>query len=137
MKHCLNIIFSHLQASPSPYCDFCLGDDRENKKTGTPEELVSCSDCGRSGKRRGRPPRNGVKKCFHLQNRVCEHHRHLRDIKLNGVVEIQSSMSYSADAFDTFASQTKLLENCEYAMSPPSRQSPSHDIEVVVNGSKM
>ncbi|KAJ8710682.1 hypothetical protein PYW08_009197 [Mythimna loreyi] len=37
------------EASPSPYCDFCLGDDRENKKTGTPEELVSCSDCGRSG----------------------------------------------------------------------------------------
>nr|XP_026497697.1 zinc finger protein ubi-d4 [Vanessa tameamea] len=37
------------QASPSPYCDFCLGDDRQNKKTGTPEELVSCSDCGRSG----------------------------------------------------------------------------------------
>ncbi|XP_013138224.1 PREDICTED: zinc finger protein ubi-d4-like [Papilio polytes] len=36
-------------ASPSPYCDFCLGDDRENKKTGTPEKLVSCSDCGRSG----------------------------------------------------------------------------------------
>ncbi|XP_073962811.1 LOW QUALITY PROTEIN: zinc finger protein ubi-d4-like [Choristoneura fumiferana] len=38
-----------VKASPSPYCDFCLGDDRENKKTGTPEELVSCSDCGRSG----------------------------------------------------------------------------------------
>ncbi|XP_045540416.1 zinc finger protein ubi-d4 isoform X2 [Papilio machaon] len=37
------------KASPSPYCDFCLGDDRENKKTGTPEKLVSCSDCGRSG----------------------------------------------------------------------------------------
>ncbi|KAJ0171419.1 hypothetical protein K1T71_012969 [Dendrolimus kikuchii] len=37
------------EVSPSPYCDFCLGDDRENKKTGTPEELVSCSDCGRSG----------------------------------------------------------------------------------------
>ncbi|XP_012546973.2 zinc finger protein ubi-d4 A isoform X2 [Bombyx mori] len=37
------------KASPSPYCDFCLGDDRENRKTGTPEELVSCSDCGRSG----------------------------------------------------------------------------------------
>ncbi|CAG9832069.1 unnamed protein product [Diabrotica balteata] len=35
--------------SPSPYCDFCLGDNRENKKTGTQEELVSCSDCGRSG----------------------------------------------------------------------------------------
>ncbi|XP_032524115.1 zinc finger protein ubi-d4 isoform X1 [Danaus plexippus] len=37
------------KVSPSPYCDFCLGDDRENKKTGTPERLVSCSDCGRSG----------------------------------------------------------------------------------------
>lgn len=33
----------------SPYCDFCLGDSTENKKTGTQEELVSCSDCGRSG----------------------------------------------------------------------------------------
>ncbi|XP_026476876.1 zinc finger protein DPF3 isoform X2 [Ctenocephalides felis] len=37
------------KAAPSPYCDFCLGDQRENKKTGTAEELVSCSDCGRSG----------------------------------------------------------------------------------------
>ncbi|KAH8373023.1 hypothetical protein KR009_010527 [Drosophila setifemur] len=36
-------------AQPSPYCDFCLGDQRENKKTSMPEELVSCSDCGRSG----------------------------------------------------------------------------------------
>ncbi|KAK9881516.1 hypothetical protein WA026_016396 [Henosepilachna vigintioctopunctata] len=34
---------------PNSYCDFCLGDSRENKKTGGPEELVSCSDCGRSG----------------------------------------------------------------------------------------
>lgn len=39
-----------VKAAPSPYCDFCLGDARENKKTGTSEELVSCSDCGRSGK---------------------------------------------------------------------------------------
>lgn len=38
------------KAAPSPYCDFCLGDARENKKTGGSEELVSCSDCGRSGK---------------------------------------------------------------------------------------
>lgn len=38
------------KAIPSPYCDFCLGDARENKKTGNQEELVSCSDCGRSGK---------------------------------------------------------------------------------------
>ncbi|XP_053962633.1 zinc finger protein ubi-d4 B [Anastrepha ludens] len=36
-------------ATPSTYCDFCLGDQRENKKTNLPEELVSCSDCGRSG----------------------------------------------------------------------------------------
>ncbi|XP_034825948.1 zinc finger protein ubi-d4-like isoform X1 [Maniola hyperantus] len=124
------------KASPSPYCDFCLGDDRENKKTGTPEELVSCSDCGRSGKRRGRPPRNGIQKCFHITNRVCERHKHLKDnIKLNGVVEILTSMSYPADDFDSFASKTKLLENCEYTMSPPSScQSPAYE-EVVVNGS--
>lgn len=32
-----------------PYCDFCLGDAEENKKTQKPEELISCSDCGRSG----------------------------------------------------------------------------------------
>lgn len=38
------------KVAPSPYCDFCLGDSRENKKTGGSEELVSCSDCGRSGK---------------------------------------------------------------------------------------
>lgn len=37
------------KAAPSPYCDFCLGNQRENKKTGIPEELISCSDCGRSG----------------------------------------------------------------------------------------
>ncbi|KAH9400833.1 Zinc finger protein ubi-d4, partial [Tyrophagus putrescentiae] len=35
-------------ASPQTYCDFCLGDSTENKKTNTAEELVSCSDCGRS-----------------------------------------------------------------------------------------
>lgn len=33
----------------SAYCDFCLGDSDENKKTGESEELISCSDCGRSG----------------------------------------------------------------------------------------
>ena len=31
------------------YCDFCLGDAAENKKTSRPEELVSCAECGRSG----------------------------------------------------------------------------------------
>ncbi|CAL8090490.1 unnamed protein product [Orchesella dallaii] len=33
----------------STYCDFCLGDANENKKSGEAEEMVSCSDCGRSG----------------------------------------------------------------------------------------
>lgn len=36
--------------SPNNYCDFCLGDVYENKKTGQPEELLSCADCGRSGR---------------------------------------------------------------------------------------
>ena len=36
--------------NPNSYCDFCLGDEENNKKTGSKEELVSCSDCGRSGK---------------------------------------------------------------------------------------
>ena len=31
------------------YCDFCLGDANENKKTHEAEELVSCAECGRSG----------------------------------------------------------------------------------------
>jgi len=31
------------------YCDFCLGNESENKKTGTREEMVSCADCGRCG----------------------------------------------------------------------------------------
>lgn len=34
---------------PNDYCDFCLGDQDANRKTGQAEELVSCSDCGRSG----------------------------------------------------------------------------------------
>ncbi|XP_018015338.1 zinc finger protein ubi-d4 B [Hyalella azteca] len=37
------------KASASPYCDFCLGDSSMNKKTLSPEGLVSCADCGRSG----------------------------------------------------------------------------------------
>lgn len=32
-----------------PYCDFCLGNVSVNLKTNRPEELVSCSDCGRAG----------------------------------------------------------------------------------------
>uniref|UniRef100_A0A8V0ZH70 Double PHD fingers 3 n=1 Tax=Gallus gallus TaxID=9031 RepID=A0A8V0ZH70_CHICK len=35
---------------PNNYCDFCLGGSNMNKKSGRPEELVSCSDCGRSGR---------------------------------------------------------------------------------------
>ncbi|XP_005100689.1 zinc finger protein ubi-d4 isoform X2 [Aplysia californica] len=37
------------KVSANNYCDFCLGDVNENKKTKAAEELVSCSDCGRSG----------------------------------------------------------------------------------------
>lgn len=37
------------EVKPSEYCDFCLGDSNENKKTGKPELLVSCAECGRSG----------------------------------------------------------------------------------------
>ena len=36
-------------ADPSNYCDFCLGDADNNKKTGTSEELIACAECGRSG----------------------------------------------------------------------------------------
>lgn len=50
------------KATPSPYCDFCLGDSRENKKTGGSEELVSCSDCGRSGKNQIKPEEKVVNK---------------------------------------------------------------------------
>ena len=35
--------------TPNDYCDFCLGDVNENKKTFLSEELLSCADCGRSG----------------------------------------------------------------------------------------
>ncbi|CAL8091920.1 unnamed protein product [Calicophoron daubneyi] len=28
-------------------CDFCLGNERMNKKTGLPEDMLRCSDCGR------------------------------------------------------------------------------------------
>ena len=34
----------------SGYCDFCLGDSNYNKKSLQPEELIACSECGRSGK---------------------------------------------------------------------------------------
>lgn len=40
---------SGADVSPNNYCDFCLGDVYENKKTGQSEELLSCADCGRSG----------------------------------------------------------------------------------------
>lgn len=40
-----------LPAKPqsSGYCDFCLGDSSYNKKSLQPEELIACSECGRSG----------------------------------------------------------------------------------------
>ena len=37
------------KAAPNSYCDFCLGDASNNKKTNKPEELIACTDCGRAG----------------------------------------------------------------------------------------
>ena len=37
-------------AKPSPYCDFCLGDSTCNRKSSKAEKMVSCANCGRSGK---------------------------------------------------------------------------------------
>ena len=37
------------KAEPAGYCDFCLGNQDNNKKTGTAEELIGCSMCGRAG----------------------------------------------------------------------------------------
>ena len=37
-------------AQSSGYCDFCLGDSSCNKKSMQPEELIACSECGRSGR---------------------------------------------------------------------------------------
>lgn len=34
---------------PNNYCDFCLGDASKNK-SGEPEDMVSCAECGHSGK---------------------------------------------------------------------------------------
>lgn len=39
----------HGRASPNNYCDFCLGLETDNKKTGEKEPLFSCADCGHSG----------------------------------------------------------------------------------------
>jgi len=49
MSACISKRNEKIKANPSPYCDFCLGNEESNKKSGQPEELVSCSDCGRSG----------------------------------------------------------------------------------------
>lgn len=37
------------KVEPAGYCDFCLGDRQNNKKTNTAEELIGCAECGRSG----------------------------------------------------------------------------------------
>lgn len=46
-------------------------------------------------------------------------------------------MSYSADDFDNFATQTKLLHDDygQYPVSPPSRQSPTYECDLYVTGS--
>ena len=70
------------KANPNNYCDFCLGDETENKKTGEKEELVSCADCGRSGGLSS-VVRGGHHVDFVLttdglsKQRAVEHHQHL------------------------------------------------------------
>ena len=49
-------------ANPNDYCDFCLGDATQNKKTLMSEELLSCADCGRCGKLRSRQMKIRVRK---------------------------------------------------------------------------
>ena len=39
------------RAQPSPLCGFCLGTAEKNRD-GVPEVLISCADCGNSGKTR-------------------------------------------------------------------------------------
>ncbi|KAB5540103.1 hypothetical protein PHYPO_G00097480 [Pangasianodon hypophthalmus] len=46
------------------YCDFCLGDSGSNRKTGQAEELVSCSDCGRSAGRQSETSPGGLQDFF-------------------------------------------------------------------------
>jgi zinc finger protein ubi-d4 len=43
------VVVKPRKAEPSGYCDFCLGDRDNNKKTGSAEELIGCAECGRSG----------------------------------------------------------------------------------------
>jgi len=43
------VVVKPRKAEPSGYCDFCLGQGNNNKKTGTQEELIGCSICGRAG----------------------------------------------------------------------------------------
>ncbi|XP_077302623.1 double PHD fingers d4 isoform X2 [Arctopsyche grandis] len=93
---------------PSPYCDFCLGDQRENKKTGVPEELVSCSDCGRSGESHRRNDANNK----HTKNNVSEIRADRNDNTLavvyngtNGYAHLGNVeyKTYSEDEFEMFA----------------------------------
>lgn len=77
---------------PNDYCDFCLGDQEANRKTGQAEELVSCSDCGRSGEspvchRRG-PGGHGVgRELAEFRESMCTQ----RKLLLLIVYEIQTS----------------------------------------------
>ncbi|XP_032803650.1 zinc finger protein ubi-d4-like isoform X9 [Petromyzon marinus] len=58
-------------ANPNNYCDFCLGGSVENKKTGQPEELVSCSDCGRSEREVSEVDRRIVEELFAASDSDC------------------------------------------------------------------
>ncbi len=46
---CTVFLYCRQVPEPAPYCDFCLGDSQLNRKSGQPEDLIACSECGRSG----------------------------------------------------------------------------------------
>lgn len=43
------VFLSQPVAEPIPICSFCLGTKEQNRDK-KPEELISCADCGNSGK---------------------------------------------------------------------------------------
>lgn len=49
-KHFVSVcVPTQLRVDPIPICSFCLG-TKESNRDKRPEELLSCADCGSSGK---------------------------------------------------------------------------------------
>lgn len=127
----------------SPYCDFCLGDQRENKKTGVPEELVSCSDCGRSGKLNNNQILGYEYKTVQKHISLVQKNGYKRavDSPRNGFCRVLPSVSYSVADFDSFVANYRMQktrsEYCygdvdqssldSFVYSPPRSPSSGND----------